>query len=67
MEPWRSLQNGIESERTVKFHVSSLLTKVRVRGRMELVREATRHIPTEPSIRSEHSFAECLKSYSFTK
>src|ERR1700759_3324863 len=31
------------SERTVKFHVSSLLTKFRVRGRMELVREATRH------------------------
>jgi len=31
------------SERTVKFHVSSLLAKYRVRGRMELVREATRH------------------------
>ena len=31
------------SERTVKFHVSSLLSKFRVRGRMELVREATRH------------------------
>ena len=31
------------SERTVKFHVSSLLAKFRVRGRMELVREATRH------------------------
>ena len=29
------------SERTVKFHVSSLLAKFRVRGRMELVREAT--------------------------
>jgi DNA-binding CsgD family transcriptional regulator len=34
------------SERTVKFHVSSLLTKFRVRGRMELVREATRRTPT---------------------
>jgi DNA-binding CsgD family transcriptional regulator len=34
------------SERTVKFHVSSLLTKFRVRGRMELAREATRRIPT---------------------
>jgi DNA-binding CsgD family transcriptional regulator len=33
------------SERTVKFHVSSLLAKYRVRGRMELVREATRHTP----------------------
>jgi DNA-binding CsgD family transcriptional regulator len=34
------------SERTVKFHVSSLLTKFRVRGRMELVREATLRTPT---------------------
>ncbi len=34
------------SERTVKFHVSSLLTKFRVRGRMELVREATRRTPS---------------------
>jgi DNA-binding CsgD family transcriptional regulator len=32
------------SERTVKFHVSSLLAKFRVRGRMELVREAVQHI-----------------------
>ena len=31
------------SERTVKFHVSSLLAKFRVRGRMELVREASRY------------------------
>ncbi len=30
------------SERTIKFHVSSLLSKFRVRGRMELVREASR-------------------------
>jgi Bacterial regulatory proteins, luxR family len=30
------------SELTVKFHVSSLLSKFRVRGRMELVRQATR-------------------------
>jgi DNA-binding CsgD family transcriptional regulator len=34
------------SERTIKFHVSSLLTKFRVRGRMELLRESTRRIPT---------------------
>jgi len=33
------------SERTVKFHVSSLLAKFRVRGRMELVREAAQ-LPT---------------------
>jgi DNA-binding NarL/FixJ family response regulator len=32
------------SERTVKFHVSSLLSKFRVRGRMELVREASRFV-----------------------
>lgn len=32
------------SERTVKFHVSALLAKFRVRGRMELVREASRMI-----------------------
>jgi DNA-binding CsgD family transcriptional regulator len=31
------------SERTVKFHVSSLLSKYKVRSRMELVREAGRH------------------------
>jgi DNA-binding CsgD family transcriptional regulator len=31
------------SERTIKFHVSALLAKFRVRGRMELVREASRH------------------------
>ena len=37
------------SERTVKFHVSSLLTKFRVRGRMELVREATRRAPASMS------------------
>jgi DNA-binding CsgD family transcriptional regulator len=30
------------SERTVKFHVSSLLAKFKVRGRMELVREVSR-------------------------
>src|SRR5580765_3191074 len=29
--------------RTVKFHVSSLLSKFKVRGRMELMREASRH------------------------
>lgn len=33
------------SERTVKFHVSSLLTKFRVRGRMELARAVTRRSP----------------------
>jgi DNA-binding CsgD family transcriptional regulator len=40
------------SERTVKFHVSSLLTKFRVRGRMELVREATRRTPAMQSPQS---------------
>ena len=31
------------SERTVKFHVSSLLAKFKVRGRLELMRETSRH------------------------
>ena len=31
------------SERTVKFHVSSLLAKYKVRSRMELMREASQH------------------------
>ncbi len=35
------------SERTVKFHVSSLLAKFKVRGRMELMRETSR-IPMQP-------------------
>jgi len=45
------------SERTVKFHVSSLLSKFRVRGRMELVREASRFAnwaitkPVQPATR----------------
>jgi DNA-binding CsgD family transcriptional regulator len=43
------------SERTVKFHVSSLLTKFRVRGRMELFREATRRTPA--SMTGPQSFA----------
>jgi DNA-binding CsgD family transcriptional regulator len=38
------------SERTVKFHVSSLLSKFRVRGRMELVREASQFASTVPSM-----------------
>ena len=37
------------SERTVKFHVSSLLAKFRVRGRLELVREASRHSSAPPT------------------
>lgn len=43
------------SERTIKFHVSSLLTKFRVRGRMELVREATWRTPV--SMTWSQSFA----------
>jgi DNA-binding CsgD family transcriptional regulator len=38
------------SERTVKFHVSSLLAKFGVRGRMELVREASgKAFPSAPA------------------
>ncbi len=49
------------SERTVKFHVSSLLSKFRVRGRMELVREASSFAnwavpkPVIPATREAHT------------
>jgi DNA-binding NarL/FixJ family response regulator len=55
------------SERTVKFHVSSLLSKFRVRGRMELVREASRQTAgmlTMPvATREAHTLAPVSKSY----
>src|ERR1043166_7899959 len=57
------------SERTVKFHVSSLLAKFRVRGRMELVREATQHtsphfpIPVPVATREARSFVSGVMSY----
>ena len=60
------------SERTVKFHVSSLLAKFRVRGRMELVREASRqsmgamHMPVPVATREVRSFAPVAKVYSGT-
>jgi DNA-binding CsgD family transcriptional regulator len=63
------------SERTVKFHVSSLLAKFRVRGRMELVREAARHTATpmatgqtvvarenRPSVPSPHAYSQVARS-----
>jgi DNA-binding CsgD family transcriptional regulator len=55
------------SERTVKFHVSSLLAKFRVRGRLELVREASRHsnAPTAPANRETRGdFVELPKGFS---
>jgi DNA-binding CsgD family transcriptional regulator len=57
------------SERTVKFHVSSLLAKFRVRGRMELVREASRQtaggVPMPMALASgeTRNFAPTAKSY----
>jgi DNA-binding CsgD family transcriptional regulator len=57
------------SERTVKFHVSSLLAKFQVRGRMELVREAARHamgvVPDAMPVatRDARSYAPPIKSY----
>src|SRR5437879_13203480 len=49
------------SERTIKFHVSSLLAKFNVRGRMELVREASRHtvgaMPMPMATREVHPVA----------
>jgi DNA-binding CsgD family transcriptional regulator len=57
------------SERTVKFHVSSLLAKFRVRGRMELVREASRQtagamrMPIPVATRDASSFAPAVGNY----
>ena len=57
------------SERTVKFHVSSLLAKFQVRGRMELVREASRHtagvmpVPMPVATREVRSYAAMEKNY----
>jgi DNA-binding CsgD family transcriptional regulator len=59
------------SERTVKFHVSSLLAKFRVRGRMELAREASRHTtpavpmpaPVAVATREARSFAPAAPSF----
>ena len=64
------------SERTVKFHVSSLLAKFRVRGRMELVREAARHTASpmtalqqpvaardiRPSVPPPHSYSQVARN-----
>jgi DNA-binding CsgD family transcriptional regulator len=57
------------SERTVKFHVSSLLAKFRVRGRMELVREASRHtvgampMPLPVATRQAGPYTSAAKNY----
>ena len=57
------------SERTVKFHVSSLLAKFQVRGRMELVREAARRAmgvvpqPAPVSTRDPNAYAPPIKNY----
>src|ERR1700704_3245207 len=57
------------SERTVKFHVSSLLAKFHVRGRMELVREASRQavgalpMPMPVETRDTRVYAQVPKSY----
>lgn len=57
------------SERTVKFHVSSLLAKFRVRGRMELVREASRQtagampVPMPVATRDARDYAPVAKDY----
>src|SRR5262250_77039 len=51
------------SERTVKFHVSSLLTKFRVRGRMELVREAAKHAPNPMAVPQSFGTREARNKY----
>src|SRR5882672_6214316 len=56
------------SERTVKFHVSSLLAKFRVRGRMELVREASRQtggaMAMPMATREARTFPPVARNYS---
>ena len=57
------------SERTIKFHVSSLLAKFRVRGRMELVREASRHtvgampMPLPAATREANPYTPAARNY----
>src|SRR6202521_2947085 len=59
------------SEGTVKFHVSSLLAKFRVRGRLELVREASRQtasaipmpVPMPVTTREPRTFAPVTRNY----
>ncbi len=57
------------SERTVKFHVSSLLAKYQVRGRMELVREAAAYsfgtmlMPKTVATGQVRSYATAANSY----
>jgi len=61
------------SERTVKFHVSSLLAKFRVRGRMELVRVASRQtsgaapmpiaVPAPVATREARAFGPATRNY----
>jgi DNA-binding CsgD family transcriptional regulator len=57
------------SERTVKFHVSSLLAKFRVRGRMELVQEASRNVigpmplPMPIATREARTYAPVAQNY----
>jgi DNA-binding CsgD family transcriptional regulator len=60
------------SERTVKFHVSSLLAKFRVRGRMELVREAARHTATpmnaaQPAFNPREAQAPAAAGHSYSQ
>ena len=54
------------SERTVKFHVSSLLSKFHVRSRMELVREASRTAlgPMSMAARETPAYTAIGQSYS---
>lgn len=58
------------SERTVKFHVSSLLAKFRVRGRMELVQHASRQtatpLPLSMASRESRNYSGLPQGFSAT-
>ena len=61
------------SERTVKFHISSLLAKFCVRGRIDLALEATRRTvgpmawPQSLATRDARTYAEALPNHSTTR
>ncbi|GAC1624087.1 MAG: hypothetical protein PVS2B2_08220 [Candidatus Acidiferrum sp.] len=66
----KEIASGLNlSERTVKFHVSSLLAKFKVRGRLELIRQTGRNIaspvpmPAPASTREIRSFSAPQYAY----
>jgi DNA-binding CsgD family transcriptional regulator len=55
------------SERTVKFHVSSLLSKFKVHSRMELMREASQRAMKPVAATTTHAHAPAQQIRQFTR